>query len=281
MLTIRSNSRNRTSRRTFSNSNSNSSTIDLNKKINVPEKTFPLISAIYNELNNQINENVNLQELKVSKRNIDQLKVIIDQIDGDTKKFSLHVILYLIKKIQKAPQNKQATIIEIILNIFDKFVLIERCLLQQQIKDLEIFSELNRQFDRCIDHFVRKSIIDTHKVKEYIDQIDRELILFLRNRDFDVDINKFTKCNKSFKQDDLSLEIAKNGFFIKIRNGFLLFCSKFGISMSPKLHTLFNILQYCGDAVCTNVVSISIVLKIFSVVYQYSNVNREYMLNKL
>lgn len=265
MLAIRSrNSRSSRSSRSLSSSSSND-------KITVPKRTFPLITAIYTELNTQVNENKT--DLIVSKKKLKQLKTIIDRIEGNTKSFPLYVIFYLIQKIQNAPSKKQPIIIDIILNIFNKFILIENCLMQQNIKDIEIYAELDKQFDRCIDHFIRENIIYTQEIKNYTDKIDTEITLFLESKS--IDIVKFKKCNKSF------ISNSQIGFFNKIRNGFLLFCSKFNISMRPELHTLFNILQYCGDAVCSNIITINTVLQIFSIMYQYMDVNVEHIKNVL
>lgn len=246
-----------------SRSLSSSSGSSGNSKVNVPKRTFPLIAHIYTELNTQINQNK--ANLKVSKNKLKQLKIILNQIEGNSKTFPVHVILYLIQKIQNAPAKKQPLIIDIILNIFNKFILIENCLIQQNITDSTIFYELDRQFDRCIDHFIRVNIIHIKDIKNYIDQIDTEITFFLQSKS--IDITKFKQCNKSI------IVYSQNGLFNKIRNGFLLFCSKFNISMRPELHTLFNILQYCGDAICSNITSIDIVLKIFSVMYEYSDSN--------
>jgi len=245
-----------------------------NELINVPKRVFPLISEIYTELNSQIGSNT---ELKISKKKLKQLKVIINQIEGDTKTFSLHVILYLITKIQKISKNKQLIIIDLILNIFNKFILIERCLLQQNIEDIEIFFELDKQFDRCINYFIRKNIIDIEDIKEYINKIDKEITSYLKYKN--IDIAKFKKCNKSLNSDTKTLNLIQNGFFDKIRNIFLLFCAKFNITMKPQLYILFNILQYCGDAVCENITSIDTILKIFGIVYQYSKINIEHIKN--
>ena len=265
MLAIRSrNSRSTRSSRSLSSSSSNT-------KVNVPKRTFPLITAIYTELNTQVNENKT--DLTVSKKKLKQLKTIIDQIEGNSKTFPIQVILYLIQKIQNAPIKKQPVIIDIILNIFNKFILIEKCLMQQNIKDTEIYAELDKQFDRCIDHFIRENIIYTQEIKNYTDKIDTEITLFLESKS--IDITKFKKCNKSFVSN------SQIGFFNKIRNGFLLFCSKFNISMRPEIHTLFNILQYCGDAVCSNIITIDTVLRIFSIMYQYTDVNVEHIKNVL
>lgn len=62
MLAIRS--RNSRSSRSLSSSLNND-------KINVPKRTFPLITAIYTELNTQVNENKT--NLTVSKRKLKQL----------------------------------------------------------------------------------------------------------------------------------------------------------------------------------------------------------------
>ena len=73
MLAIRSrNSRSTKSSRSLSSSSSNS-------KVNVPKRTFPLITAIYTELNTQVNENKT--DLTVSKKKLKQLKTIIDRND--------------------------------------------------------------------------------------------------------------------------------------------------------------------------------------------------------
>lgn len=242
-----------------------------NTKVNVPKRTFPLIQDIYTELNTQINENK--ANLTVSKKKLKQLKTIIDRIEGNSKTFPIHVILYLIQKIQNAPAKKQPLIIDIILNIFNKFILIENCLIQQNITDSTIFYELDKQFDRCINHFIRVNIIHIQDIKNYITQIDTEITFFLESKS--IDIIKFKHCNKSI------VIYSQNGLFNKIRNGFLLFCSKFNISMRPELHTLFNILQYCGDAICSNITSIDIVLKIFSVMYEYSDSNIKHIKNIL
>jgi hypothetical protein len=266
MLSIRQHRSNRSSRSSRSLSSSSSNT-----KVNVPKRTFPLIQDIYTELNTQVNENK--ANLTVSKKKLKQLKTIIDQIEGNSKTFPIHVILYLIQKIQNAPAKKQPLIIDIILNIFNKFILIENCLIQQNITDSTIFYELDKQFDRCIDHFIRVNIIYIQDIKNYIDQIDTEITFFLESKS--IDITKFKQCNKSI------VVYSQNGLFNKIRNGFLLFCSKFNISMRPELHTLFNILQYCGDTICSNITSIDIVLKIFSVMYEYSDSNIKHIKNVL
>lgn len=258
MLSTRQYRSSRSSRSSRSLSSSSSNT-----KVNVPKRTFPLIQDIYTELNTQVNENK--ANLTVSRKKLKQLKTIIDRIEGNSKTFPIHVILYLIQKIQNAPVKKQPLIIDIILNIFNKFILIENCLIQQNITDSTIFYELDKQFDRCIDHFIRVNIIHIQDIKNYIDQIDTEITFFLQSKS--IDIIKFKQCNKSI------VVYSQNGLFNKIRNGFLLFCSKFNISMRPELHTLFNILQYCGDTICSNITNIDIVLKIFSVMYEYSDSN--------
>ena len=72
--------------------------------------------------------------------------------------------------------------------------------MQQNIKDTEIYAELDKQFDRCIDHFIRENIIYTQEIKNYTDKIDTEITLFLELKS--IEMLKF--------QIDMMYDILKN-----------------------------------------------------------------------
>ena len=79
-----------------------------------------MITRIYNELKTD--------PTKISKKNFDQLKTFVEDVNNDGKKYSNHLLLYLIKKIQQASHQNQSIIIDHIVSIFEKFIIIEKCI---------------------------------------------------------------------------------------------------------------------------------------------------------
>ena len=135
-------------------------------------------------------------------------------------------------------------------------------------------------FDECLNHFARKNIIDIEKVNEYKIYIDESINKFLKKINItDEKVEEFKKCNIRF--DSISSHTGNKGFFYKIKNGFLILCSKMNITMSPKLHIMFGILQYWGDMICNHKVSIEILLEILKVMYKCSNVDTKNMMQMI